>query len=262
MLRKTLEEVFIFKKPTQCKTSHTIETDFDLPDTRNIEKLFSKYEMFFLDQLNFSSDLSKILIMQQLIPRAASSPWPSLFNLTLVKWKSSSAYLYHALILPYPVRPNTTSIGYTKSYAKPRQSNFFIKLYTNHKYFFVKHTRHTTKSPDFKSRFSFKVRKYGQQQLYFQYEVCWIFYKMKGAHSFPLPYICIQPLLQTPPQIRSPTSATFHLPIFALLLHNISAKIKITNTPFLCTSAIFHFPIFVHRNPYNLQKSILPISII
>ena len=134
---------------------------------------------------------------------------------------------------------------------------FIIKLYKNHKNFFVKHTLHTTKGSDFKSSFSFKVRKYDQQQLCFRNKLCWTISKMVGAHSFPLPYLCIQPLLQSPPTIRSPTSATFHLPMFTLLLHNINLTIT-ANTLFFCTSAILHFPIFVHRNPYNLHKMYYP----
>ena len=46
----------------------------------------------------------------------------------------------------------------------------------------------------FKSRFSFKVRQHCQKQLYLQYKVCWILYKMVGATSFPQPYLWIQPL--------------------------------------------------------------------
>ena len=31
----------------------------------------------------------------------------------------------------------------------------------------------------------------GQQQLYLQYKVCWILYKMVGAPSFSQPYLCM-----------------------------------------------------------------------
>ena len=65
MLRKILEKVFITKKCTQCKTSHTLKTDvFELPDNRNIGKLFSKYELIFLDQTNFSYIPFQVLILQ------------------------------------------------------------------------------------------------------------------------------------------------------------------------------------------------------
>ena len=36
----------------------------ELPDNKNIGKLFSKYELLSLDQADFSSDLSKILLLQ------------------------------------------------------------------------------------------------------------------------------------------------------------------------------------------------------
>ena len=43
VLRKILEKVFITKKCIQRKTSHTLKIDvFELPDNKNVEKLFSK----------------------------------------------------------------------------------------------------------------------------------------------------------------------------------------------------------------------------
>ena len=60
MLRKILEKVFIDKRPTQCKTSRTLKIDvLKIPGNRNIRKLFSKYELFFLNQANSSSDPSQ-----------------------------------------------------------------------------------------------------------------------------------------------------------------------------------------------------------
>ena len=53
VLGKILEKVFITKKFTQCKTLRTIKIDvFEIPDNKNIEKLFIKYELLFLDQDN------------------------------------------------------------------------------------------------------------------------------------------------------------------------------------------------------------------
>ena len=60
-----------------------------------------------------------------------------------------------------------TSIGQTKLYAKPVQSIFSIKLYT-----------------DLNKRFSFKVRQHGNQKLYLQYKLLGILYKIVGALSF------------------------------------------------------------------------------
>ena len=65
MLRKILEKVFVAKKFAQFKKSRTLKIDlFEIPDNRNIEKLFSNYELLFLDQANFSSDVSQILMLQ------------------------------------------------------------------------------------------------------------------------------------------------------------------------------------------------------
>ena len=50
LLRKILEKTFVTKKCTQCKTSHHLKLDaFEVLDNRNIRKLFSKYQTFFLD---------------------------------------------------------------------------------------------------------------------------------------------------------------------------------------------------------------------
>ena len=84
MLQKILEKVFITKKFNQFKTSRALKIDvFEILDNKNIEKLFSKYELLFLDQDDSSSDRSQILIQQLPIPRASLTPSPSLSNFTL-----------------------------------------------------------------------------------------------------------------------------------------------------------------------------------
>ena len=52
---------------------------------KNIGKSFSKYELFFLDQANSSSDPSQILILQLPIPRTSQPLSPSLSNFTQAK---------------------------------------------------------------------------------------------------------------------------------------------------------------------------------
>ena len=105
--------------------------------------------------------------------------------------------------------------------------------------------------------FTFKVKQHGQQQLYLQYKVYWILYKMVGALSFSQPYLCIQPTLQSPPKNRSSASVNFHLPIPPLLIHKIIFTIP-TNIPFLYTSAIFHFPHFAYNQLNNLLQEYFP----
>ena len=69
------------KKCTQCKSSHTLKTDvFELPENKNIGKLFSKYEVLFLDQANFSSNPFQELLLIHSIPRASLLPLPSPLN--------------------------------------------------------------------------------------------------------------------------------------------------------------------------------------
>ena len=89
-------------------------------------------------------------------------------------------------------------------------------------------TRYPSKS--FKSHFSFKVRQHGQQNLYLQYKVYWILYKMVGTSSFSQPYLCMQSLLRSPPQIQCSTSVNFHLPIPPLFVHKIIITIPLTLT--------------------------------
>ena len=63
------------------KTLHKLETDvLELPDNKSIEKFFSELisELFSLNQANFSSDPSQILILQYVIPSALLPPSPSL----------------------------------------------------------------------------------------------------------------------------------------------------------------------------------------
>ena len=50
LLRKLLEKVSITKKSTQYKTLYTLKTYvLEFPDNKNIGKLVSKCELFFLD---------------------------------------------------------------------------------------------------------------------------------------------------------------------------------------------------------------------
>ena len=58
--------------------------------TKNIGALFSKYEMFFLDQANFSSNSFQIWQLQYPIPRASLPPLPFLSNFTLANWNPST----------------------------------------------------------------------------------------------------------------------------------------------------------------------------
>ena len=106
MLWKILEKIFITKKFNQCKTSRILKIDvLQIPDKKYIGKLFSKYELLFLDQVNSSSDPSQILIEQFPIPRTSLPPSPYLSNFILANWNSSSTqsslcYLSISLFCP------------------------------------------------------------------------------------------------------------------------------------------------------------------
>ena len=88
---KILDIAFVTRKCTQRKTLHNLKSDvFKLPNKKNIGKLFPKYVLFSLDQANFSSDPSQILILQHPIPGASLRPSPSLSNVPLANLNSSS----------------------------------------------------------------------------------------------------------------------------------------------------------------------------
>ena len=74
-MSKLLRNALNVKYPTLKK--------IELPDNKDIGKLFSKHYLFFLDQANFRSALSQTLILQYPIPRASLSFSPSLSNFTL-----------------------------------------------------------------------------------------------------------------------------------------------------------------------------------
>ena len=63
---------------------------FEIPDNKNIGKLFSKYELLFLDHGNSISGPSQILLIHFPMPRGSLPSVPSLSNFTLAKWKPSS----------------------------------------------------------------------------------------------------------------------------------------------------------------------------
>ena len=63
-------------------------------------------------------------------------------------------------------------------------------------------------------------------------------------------YLCIQPPLQSPPEICS--CFNFQLTILILLVQNIIFTIP-AKAPFLYTSAIFHLAIFAYNHLNNLH---------
>ena len=108
VLRKILEKVFITEKFTPCKTSLTLKINvFEMPNNKNVGKLFSKCELLFLHKANSSGDPSQILILQFPILRASRTPLPSMSNVTLSNWnpsttQSSSCSLSVSLFYPTP----------------------------------------------------------------------------------------------------------------------------------------------------------------
>ena len=139
-------------------------------------------------------------------------------------------FFINCSILSYPIWPQaTTSIRYTKPFAKARQSNL-LASYTQIIMPYGE-TRYPSESSVLKSSFSVKVGQHGQQELYLQYQVCWILYKMVGTPSFSQTCLCMKPILQSPPKIFFSTSVCSHLPIPPLLVHKIIFTIPSSNVP-------------------------------
>ena len=73
------------------KKSRSLKIDvFEIPGNKNIWRLFSKYEVLFLDQANFSFDPFQILILRFFIRRASLPPSRSQSNFALANWNHSS----------------------------------------------------------------------------------------------------------------------------------------------------------------------------
>ena len=145
MLRKILEKVFITKKFTHCKTLCTLKIDgFEIPDNKNIGKLFLKYEPLFLDQASSSSDPSQILIIQVSIPKASLPPSTPLLIFILSNG-TPLRYNPHQVLhwFPYFVLPNSSTHTYRyliyQSICQVKPIKFIIKIYTDHNTLWVKH---------------------------------------------------------------------------------------------------------------------------
>ena len=98
-------------------------------------------------------------------------------------------------------------------------------------------TRYPSKRWVFKRHFSVKVKQHGQQQLYLQYRVCWILYKMIGAPSFPQPYLWIQSSLQSRPKSVPLLHSIFILLFLSYFLTKSSLQSTLALLP-LCLNNI------------------------
>ena len=128
-----LRKAFITKKFTQCKTSRIIKIEvFEIPNNKNIGKLFSKYELVFLHQANSSFDPSKILMLQFPTPRASLPASPSLLNITLANCNPFSTQSSPCSSLVFVFCP--TPFDHT-----PPQ---VLDIYTYHNTLWVKHATH------------------------------------------------------------------------------------------------------------------------
>ena len=167
---ENIGKIFFTKKFTQCKILRILIDVFKIQDNKNNGKLCSKYELLFLDQANSSSDSSEILILRFLIPGPSLPLSPSLSNLTLFNWnpystQSSSCSSPVSLFCPTLFNlapPQVLDIPNNMA----SQANKIYHQAVSRSLYLMSQTCCLSKSWVFKSRFSFKVRQYGLQQLY------------------------------------------------------------------------------------------------
>ena len=131
-------------------------------------------------------------------------------------------------------------------------------------------TRYPSKSWAFKSCFYFKFRQHGQQQLYLQYKLCWILYKIVGAPLFSQPLLFIQPPLHhitISTKNPLPFFSKFHLPLPPLfkksslrftLRFPVFIPQKFCIYSFLCTTipTVFTKTFFLNTAIYPVQAAL------
>ena len=133
---------------------------------------------------------------------------------------------------------------------------FIIKLCADHNTLCVKHTTHQ-KAQSSRATSISKLDNTVNNNSIFNTKYAEFSTKCQVFLHFHNTSCAYKHLLQSPPKIRSSTSAKFHLPIPLLIVHKIVLSIP-TNSSFLCTSAIFHLPIFVYYHPNNLHPKYFP----
>ena len=146
MLRKILEKVFNSKKFTNCKTSLTLTIDVsEIPDNKNIGKLFPNYELLFVDQTNSSSDPSQILTQQF----SSSSCIPHhLCQILLKPTETPLQHNPHYVLrrFPYFVVLHLTTRHHKywiyQTICEAKSIKFVIKLFTDHNTLLVKQAIH------------------------------------------------------------------------------------------------------------------------
>ena len=109
-------------------------------------------------------------------------------------------------------------------------------------------TDYPSKSWIFKSRFSFKVRQHGQQQLYLPWKYDELFTKWQVLLHFHNPSYAFNHSYKlhqkSIPLLQSTFTSLFH-------------SYFLTNPP-LQSPAIFRLPIFAHNHPSNLHQKYFP----
>ena len=123
-------------------------------------------------------------------------------------------------------------------------------------------TRYQSKSWVFKNRFSFKVMQHDKEQLYLQYKVCRILYKMVSAPSISQHCLCMQPMLQYPLKNRSSTSVNFHLLFHPCLFPKSSLQSPLTSPSSMLQQFFTPPPFLRTTSPTIYTKNIFPNSTI
>ena len=192
------------------------------------------------------------------IPRASLPTWSSLPNFTLANWNPSSTQSSwrsssFSLFCPNPFNHAPPQVLDIPNHMG---SLAIINLYSDHNTLWVKHATHQ-KSESLKATSLSNLDNTVTNNSIFNTKYAEFFKKMVGAPSFSQPYLCIQPLLQSPEKICSSISVNFHLPIHALLFDKFILTIP-ANTPCLNNSAILHLRNFEYKYSSNLHLIYFP----
>ena len=219
--------------------------------------MYSKYQIMKIlencfQNMNYFSWIKVIPVLIHLKYWYNNSPYlelPFLYDNSVKFYPSQLKPLFNTIlimllidfpILSYPISLRaTTRIEYIKPYVKPNQSNFFIKLYTDHNTLLVKGVTYQ-KTESFRAASLSELDNTSATTLP---SIKSMLNSLEnGRCSFIFTALHLPPL-QSAPKIRTSISVNFLVPISPLFVDKVIFAIP-ANTPFYCSTTVFHLPAF------------------
>ena len=220
--------------------------------------MFSKYELFLLDQANSSSDPSQMLMLWFPIPTASLPPSPFSSSFTLANWnpssmQSSSCSSSVSLFCPKTTRHRKYWIYQTIWQLKPIK--FIIKLFTDHNTSWVKHATHQkaesliaallSKLDNMVNNSIFNTK---YAEFFTKWWVLLHFHDSTYAYNHPCH------IQQKPFPLLQSTFASLFLPYFLTKPSLQSTLIRYSSIP----QHFFQLLIFAYNHPSNLHQKCFP----